>query len=65
MNYKLWVAFYLIFAASIIYWDIHRYDVSETTLLLSDCHNAEIKMMNDKSLCTECKLYCEVVNEKR
>ena len=58
MNYKLWIALYLILATSLVYWDIHRYD--EEISSLSDCHNAEIKMIHDKPMCTECKMYCEV-----
>jgi hypothetical protein len=27
---------------------------------LSDCHLAEIRWYNDRPMCTECKLYCEV-----
>ena len=60
MNYKLWIVSWLIFAISIIYWDTHRYNVSEIAPLLSDCHNVQIKMMNDRAICTECKKYCEI-----
>ena len=27
---------------------------------LSDCHLAEIRIYNDRPMCTECKLFCEV-----
>lgn len=27
---------------------------------LSDCHSAEIRWYNDRPMCIECKLYCEV-----
>jgi|19_taG_2_1085344.scaffolds.fasta_scaffold12659_5 hypothetical protein len=27
---------------------------------LSDCHSAEIRIYNNKPMCTECKLFCEV-----
>ena len=62
MNYKLWIVLWLAFSTSIIDWDINRHkDISH----ISVCHNAEIRMMNDRPMCTECKLYCEVANEKR
>ncbi len=60
MDYKIWIALYLIFATSIIYWDMNRHPKLETMSLFSDCHNAEIRMMNDKPLCTECKQYCKI-----
>ena len=63
MRIELIVSLWIIFATSIIYWDMHRYDISEITLLLSDCHNVEIKMLDNKPLCTKCKKYCEVKNE--
>jgi len=62
MNYKLWVALYLIFATSIIYWDMHRHGDNNP---VSECHNAEIRMINDRPMCTTCKLYCEVTDERR
>ena len=62
MNYKLWVVLWLAFSTSIIYWDIKRHEDKPP---ISVCHNAEIRMMNDRAMCTECKLYCEVYNEKR
>ena len=63
MRIELIISLWVIFATSIIYWDMNKYDISEKTLLLSDCHNVEIKIMNNKPICTECKLYCEVKNE--
>ncbi len=60
MNYKLIVGIWLLFSASIIYWDINRH---EDAIPLSDCHNVEIKMIHDRPMCTECKMYCEVKNE--
>ena len=61
MDYKIWIISWAIFAVSVVYWDIHRWDSKEP---LSICHNAEIKMMNDRPMCVECKLYCKVTNEK-
>ena len=57
MNYKIVIAIWAIFAASIIYWDIHRWDSKGP---ISVCHNVEIRMMNDRPMCIECKMYCEV-----
>ena len=57
MNYKLVLVLWAIFATSVIYWDMHRYD---DAIPLSVCHNAEIKIYYDKPMCTECKLFCEV-----
>ncbi len=59
MNYKSIIAVWLIFSASIIYWDINRL---RDDIPLSECHNVEVKIYKDKYLCTECKLYCEVKN---
>ena len=61
MNYKLVIGLWVIFAVSVVYWDMHRWDSKES---LSVCHNAEIRMMNDRPMCTTCKLYCKVTNEK-
>ena len=63
MNYKVWVTLYLIFAASIIYWDINRYDMDVNPI--SKCHYAEILMYHGKPMCTECKLFCQVVDGQR
>ena len=57
MNYKLVIALWFIFAASIIYWDIQRH---EDNIPLSECHNVGIKMYHDRPMCIECKMYCEV-----
>ena len=62
MNYKVWVTLWIIFATSIVYWDIQRHEDGKP---VSACHHVEIKMINDRAMCTECKLYCEVVNEKK
>jgi|10_taG_2_1085330.scaffolds.fasta_scaffold70565_7 hypothetical protein len=62
MNYKLVVALWLIFSASIIYWDIHRWKDKEP---ISDCHNAQIKVYHDRPMCTECKMYCKVIGETK
>jgi hypothetical protein len=58
MNYKLVLTLWAIFAASIIYWDIHRYDNREP---LSVCHQAEVKVYKDRYLCTKCEKWCEVI----
>ena len=57
MNYKLAIGLWVIFAVSVVYWDIQRW---EDNIPLSVCHNAEIKIYHDRPMCTECKLYCEV-----
>ena len=62
MDYKLVIALWFIFSASVIYWDIHRW---EDDIPVSKCHNAEIKIYYDRPMCTECKMFCEVVDEKR
>ena len=62
MNYKLIIGLWIILSASIVYWDMNRHKDNKT---ISVCHNVEIKMINDRPMCTECKLYCEIVNGKR
>ena len=62
MKIELWIISWIIFAVVVVYWDMHRWDDVNP---ISKCHNAEIRMMNDRPMCTECKLYCEVANEKR
>ena len=62
MNYKLVIALWLVFSASVIYWDMHRW---EDVNPISKCHNAEILIYHDRPMCTECKLYCEVVDGRR
>jgi len=62
VNYKLIVALWLIFSVSIVYWDIHRWDSKEP---LSVCHGSEIRIINDRPMCIECKKYCEITNENR
>jgi hypothetical protein len=57
MNYCLWIVAWFTFAASVIYWDIQRW---EDEAPVSECHNAEIKIYHDRPMCMECKLYCEV-----
>ena len=61
MNYKLIIGLWVILSASVVYWDISRWDKTH----LSDCHNADIKIYHDRPMCTECKLYCEIADEKR
>ena len=65
MNYKTLLLAWVIFAVSIVYWDMHRYDVSEIAPPLSDCHKAEIRILKDRPMCTKCKLYCEIADENR
>jgi hypothetical protein len=62
MNYKLVISLWFILAVSIVYWDVHRWECKEP---VSVCHNAEIKVYHDRPMCTECKMYCEVVDEKK
>ena len=56
MNYV--IAVWLVLSASIIYWNVTRLNDSEP---LSDCHKAPIKVYHDKPMCTECKMFCEVL----
>ena len=50
------VMLWTIFAVSIVYWDIKRW---EDDKYVSVCHNADIKVFNDRVMCTKCKLYCK------
>ena len=61
MNYKLIIILWSVFAISIIYWDTYRWEKSEP---LSECHNASIKIYYDKPMCTECKLFCKIKENK-
>ena len=45
MKMELWIISWLIFAISIIYWDISKWEKQPP---ISICHNAEIKIMNDR-----------------
>ena len=56
VNYKLVLAIWFIFSASVVYWDMHRWDKEP----ISECHNAEIRLIHDRTMCTECKMYCEI-----
>ena len=56
MDYKLVITLWAIFAVSVVYWDMHRYD----DVLVSKCHQADITFIHEKPMCTECKLYCEI-----
>ena len=49
MNYKLAIGLWVIFAVSVVYWDIQRW---EDNIPLSVCHNAEIKIYHDRPMCT-------------
>ena len=60
MDYKLIIGIWFVLAASIIYWDMQRFDEPSPIYSKSTCHNSEIKMMNNRPMCTECKLYCEI-----
>ena len=60
MDYKAWLIAWAIFAVSVVYWDIHRWDSKEP---ISVCHNAKIKIYYDRPMCTECKMYCEIIGE--
>ena len=62
MNYKLVLALWGIFAVSVIYWDMHRWDDVNP---ISKCHYAEILIYYDRPMCTECKMYCELVDGRR
>ena len=57
MNYKLVLALWGIFAVSVIYWDMHRWECKEP---MSDCHNSQIKIYHDRPMCMECKMFCEI-----
>ena len=57
MNYKLIIAAWFILAISIVYWDINRW---KDPVAVSECHNVEIKIIHDKPMCTECKMYCKI-----
>ena len=57
MNYKKWIVIWAILAVSIVYFDAYN---REDGKLISVCHNTEIRIINDRPMCTECKLYCEV-----
>jgi hypothetical protein len=62
MKLEIWIGLWLIFASSIIYWDMQRWEDSSP---VSECHNVEIKQINDKYLCTQCKKYCKIKKEGR
>ena len=62
MKIELWIISWVLFAVTVVYWDMHRWgDVSP----ISKCHNAEILIYHDRPMCTECKLYCELVDGRR
>ena len=68
MDYReIWQFHYIvilwtIFAVSIVYWDIQRWENKEP---VSACHGAEIKVYYGRNMCTKCKLFCEVKDEKK
>ena len=63
MNYKLILGLWAIFVVAVMYWDMNRYDMDVN--LISKCHYAEIFMYHGRPMCTECKLFCEVVDGRR
>ena len=58
MNYQGFLIGLFIMAISIIYWDLSRWEDKDP---VSVCHNAPIKMYHERPMCTECKLFCEVL----
>ena len=62
MNYKLVLGLWAIFAVSVVYWDIKKW---EDVNPISVCHNAEVMIYHDRPMCTECKLYCETIDGVR
>ena len=56
MDYKAWLIAWVIFAVSVVYWDMHRW---EDTPPISECHNVKVKVINNQYLCTECNKYCK------
>ena len=62
MNITLILSLWVVMAVSIVYCDTSRWKEQEP---LSACHNAQIRVYHDRPMCTECKLYCEVIDEKR
>ena len=62
MNYKLVLGLLAIFAVSVVYWDIKKW---EDVNPISVCHNAEVMIYYDRPMCTECKLFCETIDGVR
>jgi len=62
---ELWVALWAAFAVSIIYIDINMDKMLEEPVLISDCHEADVKLINNKFMCLKCDKYCEVIDGKR
>ena len=58
MKIELWIISWIFFAVAVVYWDMHRWEDSEP---LSECHKAPIKVYHDRPMCTECKMFCEVL----
>ena len=56
MNYKLIIVAWIIFCVSVVYWDINRHG---DIITISKCHNTEVIIVNDRPMCTTCKLYCD------
>ena len=63
MNYKVWIVLWCMFAISVVYWDMKRWE--EDVNPISKCHYAEILMYHNRPMCTECKMYCELVDGQR
>lgn len=57
MNYKLVIFLWTIFAISIVYWDMQRWEEKDP---ISICHNVEVQIYKDKYLCTKCEKWCEI-----
>ena len=60
MKLEVIIVLWAILAISIIYWDTQRWDKVNPKFAISTCHNSEIKMIKERPMCTECKLYCEI-----
>ena len=58
MKHKTIIAIWIVFSISIIVF--HTKSVRDH-IPLSNCHLAEITWYYDKPMCTECKLFCEVM----
>ena len=61
MNFYYIIFLWSILSVSIIYWDIQRWEDKEP---VSACHGAAIRVYYDRNMCTECKLFCEIKEDK-
>ena len=55
MNYKIILTLWFILSASLVYWDIHRW---EEIPPVSICHEAEVRMVNGRPMCIGCNKFC-------